>query len=112
MKHLQNPGRSLSDHSHAVSFDMFGPMKHKSIQGNSYCLIFVMVVCRNHFVFGYPMKSKDQFPDMLRSFLLDFRQIFSNFPEAMDLRIMRSDSAREFNSVTQLKFKEYFHSLE
>ena len=42
------------------------------------------------------MRTKDQFPDMLRTFLLDFRQIFSKFP---DLRIMKSDKAKEFNSA-------------
>ena len=39
MKNVLNPRRSLSDHSHIVSFNMLGPMRHKSHQGNSYRLI-------------------------------------------------------------------------
>ena len=97
MKHTPNPGQSLSDQSHIVSFDMFGPIKQTSLQGNRYGLIFV--VHRNHFVFGYPMKTKDQFPEMLRTFLMDFRQISNRFPEAMDLRILRSNNAKDINSA-------------
>ena len=45
------------------------------------------------------MGTKDQFPEMLRTFLLDFRQIFKLFPQFMDLRVMRSDNAKDSNSA-------------
>ena len=76
---------------------MFGPLKYESFQGNKFGLIFV--VHRNNFVFGYPMKTKYQFPEMLRTFLYDFRQIFQSFAQLIDLRIMRPDNAKEFNPV-------------
>ena len=103
MKHSPYPGRSETDDQFVVSFDMFGPFKHESVNGNRYGLVFV--THRNHLLFGYPMRKKNQFPDMLRTFLLDVRQIFEKFPKAMEFRIMRSDNAKEFNSA---EVKEIF----
>jgi hypothetical protein len=106
MKHSPSPGRSLTDDQHVISFDMFGPLKHESLQGNEYGLIFV--VHKNSFIFGYPMKTKDQFPEFLRTFLLDFREIFKTFPRFIELRVMRSDNAKELNSA---EVKEIFASF-
>ncbi len=66
MRHSPYPGRSETDDQFAVSFDIFGPFKHESLQRNRHFLFFV--VHRIHLLFVYPMKTKDRFPEMLRTF--------------------------------------------
>ena len=44
------------------------------------------------------MKSKDEFPAFLQQFLIDFRELFKTW-KVVELRVLRSDNASEFNSA-------------
>ena len=99
MKLSPMPGRSLTlalYPEQVISFDVVGPFKQKSIHGNRYGLWFVDHAV--HIKFAYPMKQKSDFPKFLSQFLIDFREIFKMVPRFVMLRILRSDSAKEFNT--------------
>jgi hypothetical protein len=79
-----------------VSIDMTGPFSAKSIHGNQYGLIFI-----NDFTntpFTYAMKTRDEFPEFLKTFLIDFRKVFKPC-KVCEISVLRSDNAREFNSA-------------
>jgi hypothetical protein len=44
------------------------------------------------------MKSKDEFPEFLQQFLIDFRELFKTWT-VVELRVLRPDNASEFNSA-------------
>ncbi len=49
------------------------------------------------------MKSKDVFPEFLQQFLIDFRELFKT-SKVVELCVLRSDNAGEFNSAECNRF--------
>ena len=88
--------RAITMPGELISCDIVGPFRIKSIHGKTYGLVFIDH-CTNT-PFNYAMRSKDEFPQYLQQFLIDFREMFKDY-KVCEIQVLRSDNASELNST-------------
>ena len=99
MKHAPKPPRSLrviTMPGQYISLDLVGPFRFTSIHGSKYGLAFIDHYTNTPFTYG--LKTKDEFPNYLTKFLIDFSDLFRGV-HVCELIILRSDNAAELNSA-------------
>jgi hypothetical protein len=107
MKHKPMPGRSLTvitTPGEVVSVDIVGPFQVKSLEGSVYGLAFIDHYTNMPFLYG--MAKKSDFPEKLKKFLVDFREMFKENCKVSNVRVLRSDNAPELNSAEVRKIEE------
>ena len=118
MKHAPKPPRSLrviTMPGQYISLDLVGPFRFTSIHGSKYGLAFIDHYTNTPFTYG--LKTKDEFPNYLTKFLIDFSDLFRGV-HVCELFILRSDNAAELNSaqVQQIcldkRIKRHFSILD
>ena len=88
MKHAPKAQRSMTQVTHSgqiVSVNTCGPYKVESIHKNRYVTVFVDH--NSSRIFLYPHRTKSEYPNILKRFLIDFREAFNDKFCAAKLRV-------------------------